>query len=459
MESDSSLLISWLRLCLFAFIYAFFTMCEVSMVALNDKKLEKMAGDGDKKAGMILQLVKSPSKFTATIRIGLVLSSFFMAVIVTGVFLPRYTQMLLNIMPHSAAAFLAFVLVTLVFLIFSIVLGYMVPRKIAVHSYEKIAFASLYLLLFFSMLFRPFAALFSFLSGFVLRIFRIDPDLEPAEVTEEEIRHLLDEGGELGSIEESEKEMIHNIFELDDSTVDDIMTHRTEIVYLGQDAPLMEIIEKALKSGYSRIPVCKENSLDSIVGILYVKDLLALMKTGGRDDAFSLQNYIREPLYILESHTCMAALSELKAKKIHMAIIVDEYGGTSGLVTMEDLLEFIVGSIEDEYDLEEDEEISMLSENTYLVDGLTSLEDIDKYFSLKLSDTADFDTIGGYVIDLLGHIPSDGEHPCVEIHGYRFIVNEMDERRVVSLKAEKITDTLKETMESDVAEKGDAPPA
>ena len=457
MESDSSLLVSMMRLFLFAFIYAFFTMCEVSAVALSDKKLEKMAEDGDKKAGMILRLVQSPSKFTATIRIGLVLSSFFMAVIVTGVFLPRYTKTLGSIMPHSAAFVFSFVLVTLVYLVFSIVLGYMVPRKIAVHYYEKIAFSSAYALGFLSFLFRPLAALFSFFSGLILRLFGIDPDSEPAEVTEEEIRLLLDEGGERGSIEESEKEMINNIFELDDSTVEDIMTHRTEIVHLRLDAPLMEIIETALKTGYSRIPVCEENSVDQVVGILYVKDLLALKKSGGTDEDFSLQNYIREPLYILESHTCMAALSEFKAKKIHMAIIVDEYGGTSGLVTMEDLLEFIVGSIEDEYDVEEDEDISMISENMYLVDGLTSLEDIDKYFRLKLSDTADFDTIGGYVIDLLGRIPSDGEHPGVEIHGYRFIVNEMDERRVVSLNAEKITDPLKESAKSDDTEKGEAP--
>ena len=451
MESDSSLLIYWLRLFLFVFIYAFFTMCEVSMVALSDKKLEKMSREGDKKAGMILRLVKHPSKFTATIRIGLVLSSFFMAVIVADVFLPRYAEAFQNIMPHNAAVFISFLLITLVFLIFSIVLGYMVPRKIAVHHYEKIAFASIPALMFLSLLFRPLTALFSFLSGFVLRLFGIDPDGEPAEVTEEEIRLLLDEGGERGSIEESEKEMIHNIFELDDSTVDDIMTHRTEIVFLQKDAPLMEIIGKALKSGYSRIPVCKENSLDSIVGILYVKDLLALMKTGGDKEPFSLQNYLRDPLYILESNTCMAALSEFKAKKIHMAIIVDEYGGTSGLVTMEDLLEFIVGNIQDEYDAEEGVEISMLSENRYLVDGLTPLEDIDKYFHIKLSDVADFDTIGGYVIDLLGRIPSDGEHPSVVIQGYKFIVNEMDERRVVSLEAEKITEAPEDDTEGSEA--------
>lgn len=261
----------------------------------------------------------------------------------------------------------------------------------------------------------------------------------PAATTEDEIRMLVDEGGKRGGIDQSEKEMIHNIFEFDDRTVDTMMAHRTEIVSIDLDTPLQEIIETALKSGYSRIPVC-ENDLDSIAGILYVKDLLALIGSDADKESFTLKNYMREPLYVLESNSCMDVLSEFKAQKIQIAIVVDEYGGTSGLVTMEDLLETIVGNIQDEYD-DEDEEIFELGENRYLVDGLTSLEDVDKYFGLKLSEDEEFDTIGGYVVHRLGRIPALDEHPSVEVGGYRFIVSEMDERHVARLEIEKLADT------------------
>lgn len=256
------------------------------------------------------------------------------------------------------------------------------------------------------------------------------------EVTKEEILMMVDKGGERGSIEESEKEMINNIFEFDDRTVDEMMTHRTEIIAVEIGAPLSEIISTALRSGYSRIPVYKDD-LDSIAGILHVKDLLPLIIKNGEGE-FSLSSCIRGPLYVLESNTCMTVLGEFKAKKMQMAIVVDEYGGTSGLVTMEDLLESIVGNIQDEYDEEDEEkEILALEDGRYIVDGLTPLEDVDKFFNLNLSGEYEADTIGGYVIDRLGRIPSEGENPEVEAGAYIFTVNEMDERRVVKIEVSK----------------------
>jgi putative hemolysin len=248
-----------------------------------------------------------------------------------------------------------------------------------------------------------------------------------------EIRAIMEQSGADGELEESEKEMINNIFEFDDRTVGELMTHRTEIEFLLLGTALGDVVKTALESGYSRIPVCEE-TIDDMAGILNVKDLLGLVTSPAAE--FSLKDYLREPLYVLESNTCMDVLGQFKQKKMHMAVVVDEYGGTAGIVTMEDLLESIVGNIQDEYD-DEEEEISPLGDGRYMVDGLTSLTDIDKHFDLGLSEDGELDTIGGYVINQLGRIPGEGEHPHVETGGYRFVVSEMDERRVAKITVEK----------------------
>ena len=253
-----------------------------------------------------------------------------------------------------------------------------------------------------------------------------------------EIRMIMEQSGEGGELEEREKEMINNIFEFDNRTVAELMTHRTEIEFLPLDTPLEDVVKTALESGYSRIPVCEE-TIDDMTGILNVKDLLGLVMASAPAEDFRLKDYLREPLYVLESNTCMDVLGQFKAKKLHMAVVVDEYGGTAGLVTMEDLLESIVGSIQDEYD-DEEEEISALEDGRYMVDGLTSLSDIDKHFDLELSGDGELDTIGGYVINELGRIPGEDEHPHVETGGYRFIVSEMDERRVARITVERINE-------------------
>jgi putative hemolysin len=251
-----------------------------------------------------------------------------------------------------------------------------------------------------------------------------------------EIRAIMEQSGADGELEESEKEMINNIFEFDDRTVGELMTHRTEIEFLLLGTALEDVVKTALESGYSRIPVCEE-TIDDMAGILNVKDLLGLVTSPVSD--FALKDYLREPLYVLESNTCMDVLGRFKAKKMHMAVVVDEYGGTAGIVTMEDLLESIVGSIQDEYD-DEEEDISPLGDGRYLVDGLTSLTDLDKHFALELSGDGELDTIGGYVVNRLGRIPGEDERPHVETGGYRFIVSEMDERRVAKITVEKIED-------------------
>ena len=273
----------------------------------------------------------------------------------------------------------------------------------------------------------------------VLRVFGISSWKKGDEVTEEEIRMMLDAGNESGHIEQVDKDMIHNIFEFDDRDAVDIMTHRTEITALEVSSSLEEVMAVATQSGYSRIPVYEE-TLDNIVGILYTKDLLWLVTQN--PGHFSLRGRMREPLFVLESESCKKLLGDFRAKKIQMAVVVDEYGGTAGIVTMEDLFESIVGSIQDEYD-DEEEEIAQISENLYHIAGTAPLEDVSREIGLDCREDGgeeDFDTIGGYLIDRIGRIPGEGESPRVTVGDITFTVLEMDDRRVHRIEARRITE-------------------
>ena len=245
---------------------------------------------------------------------------------------------------------------------------------------------------------------------------------------------MIDVGHENGSIEQAHREMINNIFEFDDRTAEEIMTHRTEMTALPLTASLEECIHTAVETGYSRVPVYDED-LDDIVGILYIKDLLNLVLSSPPFE-FKVENYMRQPLYVPETNRCKELFKELQEKKVQMAIVVDEYGGTAGLVTMEDLLESIVGNIQDEYD-DEEEEVSQLSENVYLMDGLTQLEDVEKLFSIHFDGDGDYDTIGGYIIDELGYIPAADEHPAVTVGNVSFTVLDVVERRIDKIRVER----------------------
>lgn len=433
-EPDSSIFASILLLLVLVLCNAFFAMSEIAIISLNDNKIKRMAQEGDKKAKIIARLTAEPSKFLATIQVGVTLSGFLASAVAADTFAEYIVQAFQNapISPATVRGISIFV-ITILLSYITLVFGELVPKRVAMQNYEKISFAIVRVVSFVSTIGKPFVALLSASTNGVLRLMGIDPNAKPEEVTEEEIRMMIDVGGESGTIEPSEKDMLNNVFEFDDRTAEEMMTHRTEITALELGTPLEEVIRLALESGYSRIPVFKDD-IDSIVGILYVKDLLALIPRL-QESEFELAQYMRAPLYALESTASTTLLSEFKEKKIQMAIVVDEYGGTSGLVSMEDLLESIVGNIQDEYD-DEEEDISECGDGRYLVDALAPLEDVLKFFSLRFEDADDYDTIGGYIINELGYIPAEGSNPSVMLGDVRFTVQEMDERRIAKLYAE-----------------------
>lgn len=253
-------------------------------------------------------------------------------------------------------------------------------------------------------------------------------------VTEEEILMMVDAGEEEGVIEQSQKAMINNIFEFDDMTVEDVMTHRVDIVAVAEDAQISDAVYHAINDGFSRIPVYKED-IDNIIGIIYVKDLLCLVGCKAIED-FSLQQFIREVLYVPETTKCRDLFKQFTEKKLHIAVVVDEYGGTAGIVTMEDLIESILGNIQDEYDDEEDE-ITKINDTTYTMEGSADWDDVAEILGLEVEENPDYDTVGGFLIDSLGRIPHEGEHPVVKVDGVEFTVLVVEERHIAKVRAVK----------------------
>ncbi len=435
MEPDGGL---WIYIILLLFLIltnAFFAMSELAVISLNDGKLKKMASNGDKKAKMLVKLTEEPSKFLATIQVGVTISGFLASAVAADTFTEYIVDFFrnYNVNPSTVKA-ISLVVITFLLSYFTLVLGELVPKRLAMQNYEKISFRVARLLSIIYKIEKPLVALLSASTNGILRLLGIDPNQRQEEVTEEEIRMMIDVGNESGTIEQSEKDMIHNIFDFDDRIVDEIMTHRTEITAIDIDTTLNEIIDIALEEGYSRIPVY-DDDLDNIVGILYIKDLLKLVLEQSTEN-FRVTDYMRSALYIPETNRCKDLFHEFQKSKIQMAVIVDEYGGTSGIVTMEDLIESIVGNIQDEYD-DEEEEITLISDNLYKIDGMFALDKIERIFNIRFSEDEDYDydTISGYITGYLGRIPSKDEHPVVTVDNVDFTVLNVEEHRITAVQA------------------------
>ncbi len=440
MEPEGGLWIYIILLLFLIFSGAFFTMAEVSIISLNDSKVKKMAINGNKKAKILVKMIEEPSKFMSTLNLSItfivLLTSAVTAYSLSGIAVDyasnHFTDYEFN---QDVLELLSLLVINIILSFLVILLTNLVPRRIAAKRYEEFAFRIAGLLYFFFRILKPFVWLLSISANLVLRICGIDPNEKIEEVTEEEIRMMIDVGNEIGTIEQSEKDMIHNIFDFGDREVDEIMTHRTEIVAIESTDSLKEVVEIALEEGYSRLPVYEED-LDNIIGVLNIKDLLKLLKSEEAEN-FVIKDFMRPALYVPEANKCKDLFKEFQNSKVQLAIIVDEYGGTAGIVTMEDLLESIVGNIQDEYD-DEDEEVTQIKEDTYIIDGMYSLDKIEKMFDINFfedEEDYDYDTISGFITGNLGRIPAKGEQPTVKVDNVEFKVLEVEEHRVTKVEA------------------------
>lgn len=416
------------------FINAFFAMSEIAVISLNDAKLRHDAEDGSRKARILTKLTEKPNNFLATIQVAITLSGLLSSAVAADVYADPAANFLAEHLPldpnliHGITVFVLTVLLSYV----SLVLGELVPKRIAMHYPEKISYAIAGTLSFCYKAFKPFVYLLSSSTNIVLRILGINPNEEPEQATEENIRMMLDAADEKGTIEESEKEMINNIFEFDDRSVGEIMTHRKDLTAIEMETPISEAVDLAISDGYSRMPVYEE-TIDNIKGIIFAKDLLTLIG----DTAFDgrkVEDFIRPVNFIPESNSCREAFMEFQQKKIQAAIVVDEYGGTAGLVSMEDLIESVMGNIQDEYDNEE-EEISAIDKDNFDFEGTVLLDDIEELLGISVDEDADYDTLSGLIMDILGRIPEDDEHPVVEYQGVEFTVVHVEEHHIARVHA------------------------
>ena len=412
-----------------------------AIISLNDNKIDKMAEDGNKKAKKIVKLTENSSKFLSTIQIGVTLAGFLTSASASTTFASMITDALRGTVVYNALGEglingIAVVIVTIIMSYFSLVLGELVPKKIAMQVPEKISFKIVDILLFFSKLFAPLVKILSVSTNAVVRLLGFNPHADEETVTEEEIRMMVDVGGEKGVIEDVQKEMINNIFEFDDLDAGDIMTHRTDMVAVEVGDDLSEVVDTAVSEGYSRIPVYEDDQ-DNIIGIVYVKDLLAYV--GKKMPAKSLRDIMRTPMYVPESKICGDLFKEMTEKRTQMAVVVDEYGGTAGIVTLEDIVEAIVGNIQDEYD-DEDEEISKINETTFTIDGMTNLEEVAELTGTELPEGS-YDTVAGFIIKELGLLPEEGKTYEVNYKNLKLTVLSVDERRIDKVRVEILPST------------------
>ena len=415
-------------------INAFFAANEIAIVTLNDAKIEKMANEGDRKAKKLLDLTTDSGRFFSTIQIGITLAGFLSSAAASQNFAGRLASAL-SFLPFSRSVVrgIATLLITLILSYFSLVFGELVPKKIAMNRAEALAFRSAGPLSSVATVFRPIVSFLTASTNAVLRMMGIDPKDGEETVTQEQILMMVDAGEEKGVLDEDAKDMISNIFEFSDSTVGEVMTHRTEVVAAEDTDSIAEVVALSMENGFSRIPVFQED-LDNVLGIIYVKDLLRFVGKSVPADT-SLTKLMRPAYFVPESKPCSELFSEMTARRLQIAVVVDEYGGTEGIITMEDLLESIVGNMQDEYDKEE-EEIQREGENRFSVDGTASVDEISDLTGVQLPE-GDYDTVAGLVMEHLGRIPKPGEHPRVKIKNLTMTVEEMDDRRIARITIEK----------------------
>lgn len=429
-------------LILLILLNAFFAANEIAFISLNDAKIEALAKEGDKKAKKIQKMLEKPSRFLATIQIGITFGGFLSSALASDTFGRKLAPLLHNIFPALTVetwSGIAIVLITLILSYFTLIFGELVPKRIAMKKYEEIAFASVGVIRFVSIVTRPFVRFLEISTNIVSKLFGVTGN-EEETVTEEEIRMMVSVGEEKGTIEQNEKEMINNVFEFNDRTVSEIMTPRTEIFALDSKLSMAEAIEAIAEDyKYSRVPVYKD-TIDQIIGIMYVKDMLLEQKNRNT----RIKNIIQDVFFIPDTKPINETFAEMRKNKKQIAIILDEYGGTAGLITMEDILEEIVGDIYDEFD-EFQKEYEKIDQNTYILDGRLPIYECNKILDIDIPE-GDYDTLSGYLLDELGRIPSEKEKPVLELDNVVYKIEKIKNKRIIKVKV-CITDAKEEEEE------------
>lgn len=406
---NSSLIFLLLLQAVLIFLNAVFASAEIAVLSINETKLERMAEEGNTRAKRLFRLTREPARFLATIQVAITLSGFLGSAFAADNFSEPLVDWILSLgvnIPRATLDAAAVIVITLVLSYFTLIFGELVPKRIAMKKPEQLAMGISGLVSGISVVFKPVVSFLSISTNLVLRLCGIDPNEEEEKVSEEEIRMMVDAGSEKGTIDHQEKEFIQNVFEFNDIMVESIATHRTDVTILWMEEDMDSWAETIHNSRHTRYPVC-DGSPDNVVGVLNAKDYFRL-EDKSRENV--LQNAVYPAYFVLETTKADVLFKNMKANKKSMAIIIDEYGGMTGIVTLYDLIEELVGDLEDE-PLEyknDDPYIEKVDENTWQVKGNVELEDIEEALKVEIA-SAEFDTFTGLVFEELGRIPEDGE--------------------------------------------------
>lgn len=410
-------------------INAFFACAEMAMVSVNKSKVRKLAEEGKKSAKLVLKFLDEPTRFLSTIQVAITLAGFFSsASAATGLSGPAGKW--LTDLGVSYGEKISFVVVTLILSYFTLVFGELVPKRIAFHKPEAISMFCVKPIRLVSKIASPFIRLLTFSTNLVTKPFGLNDGNTEEMLSREEIKTLVKEGQAHGVLNRKEKEMIDSIMEFDDKMAKEVMTPRINVFSIDISEPIEEYIDELMKAKYSRIPVYNED-VDNIIGILFIKDFLREAVKYGPSNV-KLDSIIRKPYFVPDSKFIRDLFRELQQSKKQIAILINEYGGFAGIVTMEDLVEEVMGEIEDEYDPGL-ARILKIDSNTYIIDGLVSIGELNSKLDLSLY-SENYDTISGYLIDQIGSIPKEEDDRTIEIDNLVFKLESVKHKRIDKVK-------------------------
>ena len=418
---------------------AVFACAEIAVISISDAKLETMIEDGNKRAIKLARLTKQPARFLATIQVAITSAGFLGSAFAADYFAPVLSGWLLSLgVPLSASALntICLVLVTIILSYVTLIFGELVPKRLAMKKSDELALGMAGMLSFVAKVFKPLVSLLTASTNGVLRLMGMDPNADDEEVTEEEIQMMVDTGSRKGTINPEESEMIHNVFEFNDLSVNDIATHRRDVTVLWTDDSEEEWNEIIRQTHHTMYPVCSED-IDNIVGVLNVRDYFCLTDHS-RENV--LKNAVKPAFFIPESVRADVLFRRMKQTRCHFAIVLDEYGGMEGIVTITDLLSEIVG----DYDEEEEPEIVKLSDDSWQIRGTTSLEDVEDAIGISF-DEEDCDTFGGLILSRKGFIPKDGSQFEMELSGLLIHVTEIQGHRIENTVVQRLPEEAETT--------------
>ena len=433
-ESDTANIFSQLLLLIFlTLVNAFFASAEMAAVSVNKNKIKILAeNEGNKKAELILKLLEEPTKFLSTIQVAITLSGFLASASAATSFSKPLGKLLTQLgitYPYNENISLVFV--TIILSYFTLVFGELVPKRIALQKAEFISLFSVKIIFNISKITSPFIKLLSLSTNFVLNMLGMKAEKLEENISKEEIKSMIEAGQANGVFNETEKEMINSIFEFDDITVGEIMTARTDVYMVNIDVSVSEYIDNLLSKKYARVPVY-QNTSDNIIGTLHMKDLILEARKNGFEN-IDVKSIIRKPYLIPESKKIDELFKEMQKNKKSMAIIIDEYGGFAGIVTMEDLVEEVMGEIEDEHDISSPQ-IIKLDKVTYIINGLISLDELNEKFGTDIEND-DCNTLSGYITSIFGVVPDKTyEGREIEMDKLIFKIEETKENRIEKVR-------------------------